>query len=355
MSQQTQQVTPARQKTPDRARTHLVHTNGGGKANGVGHRNGALVDARPDLDSLQAEILHGLQQPVKTLPTKLLYDQRGSELFDEITELDDYYPSRTEIAIMRDSIDAIAEEIGSQAMLIEYGSGSSTKTPILLDNLSDLAAYVPIDISAEHLATAANRLHATYPTLEILPVTADYMQAIDLPTSQVRPNRRVVYFPGSTIGNFHPAEALAFLRRVATVCGPHGRLLIGVDLKKDPVLLHCAYNDSEGVTAAFNLNILTHLNREFDTDFQVDQFRHYAYYNAPKGRIEMHLVNLVEQQIQWLDREILLRQGESIWTESSYKYTIDEFTDLVTHAGFRSVTHWVDDDELFSVHLLERV
>lgn len=330
-------------KTPE----ELPHTNGAKRFQRT------VIDVRPDTDSLQAEILRGLQQPVKTLPTKLLYDQRGSELFDEITELDEYYPTRTETAIMQRYIDEIVWQIGPQAMLIEYGSGSSTKTRILLNCLRELAAYVPIDISVEHLALAANQIRTLYPSLEVLPVTADYMRTIELPVSLVSPKRRVVYFPGSTIGNFQPDEALAFLQRVAAICHPNGGLLIGVDLKKDPVILHRAYNDSLGVTAEFNLNMLTHLNREFDTDFQLDQFRHYAYYNAPKGRIEMHLVNLVEQEIQWQDEEIHFRQGESIWTESSYKYTLAEFDALITKAGFTTVKTWTDDEQLFSVHYLQ--
>ena len=312
-----------------------------------------LVDLRPHADAQYTEILCGLQSPTKTLPTKLLYDKRGSELFDEITELEEYYPTRTETAIMQQNIAEIVDHIGESAMLIEYGSGSSSKTRILLDALRDLAAYVPIDISTEHLAAAANQLRSIYSTLEILPITADYMRTIDLPTSRITPIRRVVYFPGSTIGNFQPAEALTFLRRVANVCGENGGLLIGVDLKKDPVILHRAYNDREGVTAEFNLNMLSHLNREFGTQFRVDQFRHYAYYNAPKGRIEMHLVNLVEQKMQWQDQQIKLREGESIWTESSYKYTLKEFHALTAQAGFTPVETWTDDDDLFSVHFLE--
>ena len=191
-----------------------------------------LVDLRPNVDAQTAEILRGLQRPTKTLPTKLLYDKRGSELFDEITELEEYYPTRTETAIMEQNIGEIAEQIGPRSMLIEYGSGSSTKTRILLDSLCELAAYVPIDISAEHLSAAAGQLRAAYPTIEILPVTADYMQTIELPISQIVPTRQVVYFPGSTIGNFQPTEALTFLRRVATICGKNGGLLIGVDLKR---------------------------------------------------------------------------------------------------------------------------
>lgn len=309
-------------------------------------------DQRPATDTLEAEILRGLQMPTKTLPTKLFYDRRGSELFDEITHLDEYYPTRTETAILQRHIDEISRCIGSSAVLIEYGSGSSQKTRILLDNLIDPAAYVPIDISAEHLSHAVEKLRIRYPQLDVLPVTADYMQTIELPVSNSDSSRRVVFFPGSTIGNFQPDEALAFLRRVADTCGHNGGLLIGVDLKKDPVILHRAYNDSLGITAEFNLNILAHLNREFATGFQLDQFRHYAYYNAPEGRIEMHLVNLADQRIHWQDQHINLRQGESIWTESSYKYTIEEFIDLSARAGFSAIKSWTDEEKLFSVHFL---
>ncbi len=320
--------------------------------------NGALVDLRPTADTLEDEILRGLQRPVKTLPTKLLYDQRGSELFDEITELAEYYPTRTETSILQQNIAEIAESVGPDAQLIEFGSGSSIKTRILLDALPEIASYVPVDISAKHLAKAAERLRKAYPKTPILPVTADYMQPIELPATSTIPSRRVAFFPGSTIGNFQPDEALAFLQRVAKLCGAgesrlNGGLLIGVDLKKDPNRLHQAYNDAEGVTAAFNLNILSHLNSEFATGFRVDQFRHYAYYNAQHGRIEMHLVNLADQQIEWQERQISLRQGESIWTESSYKYTVAEFHDLVAKAGFTPKRTWLDHEELFSVHFLE--
>ncbi|MEM7126556.1 MAG: L-histidine N(alpha)-methyltransferase [Chloroflexota bacterium] len=340
-----------------KASTHRKITSVGAddnqKEGDVKSSNQALVDLRPGDVTLQAEILRGLQRPIKILPTKLLYDRRGSELFDEITMLPEYYPTRTETAILKSNVDEIAMLLGERTMLVEYGSGSSTKTRILLDHLIDPAAYVPIDISAEHLSQAADQLRTDYSTLEILPVTADYREAIELPKSQVLPNRRVVFFPGSTIGNFQPDEALAFLRRIAQICGYNGGLLVGVDLKKDPAVLHQAYNDQRGVTAEFNLNILAHLNREFSTEFRLDQFRHYAYYNAQQGRIEMHLVNLADQIIQWQDQRINIRQGESIWTESSYKYTLEEFHELTAQAGFAPVKTWTDDEQLFSVHFLE--
>ncbi|MBV7327252.1 L-histidine N(alpha)-methyltransferase [Chloroflexi bacterium TSY] len=324
--------------------------------NGSSQATVSVVDQTESLDSksdsLVAEVLRGLRNPVKTLPTKLLYDERGSQLFDEITELEEYYPTRTETAIMLKHINEMVDVLGANTMLIEYGSGSSIKTRILLDHLPDLAAYVPIDISAEHLAQATAQIRRMYPGLEVLPVSADYTSEIELPKSTLPAARRVIYFPGSTIGNFHPREAIIFLQRLAHICGNDGGVLIGVDLKKDPNLLHRAYNDAPGVTAAFNLNMLTHLNRRVGANFVVENFRHYAFYNANIGRIEMHLVNLADQQIQIHDQSILLRMGESIWTESSYKYTINEFGALAAKAGFQVEQVWTDERKLFSVQYL---
>ncbi len=253
---------------------------------------------------------------------------------------------------MRRHIQEIADCIDPKALLIEYGSGSSLKTRLLLDHLPDLAGYVPIDISTEHLTQSAAQIAAQYPNLDVLPVSADFRDPVELPPSFRSIAHRVAYFPGSTIGNFHADEAGDFLKRVADVCGPAGSLLIGVDLKKDPAVLHQAYNDREGVTAAFNLNILVYLNRELGMDFQLDQFCHYAFYNTGPGRIEMHLVSLADQVVRLGDEAIVFKEGESIWTESSYKYTLGGFEALAADSGFQVNQVWTDADKLFSVQHL---
>jgi dimethylhistidine N-methyltransferase len=309
-------------------------------------------DFEPDVENLTQEVLDGLKEPVKKLPCKLFYDEQGSRLFEQICELDEYYPTRTETAIMKANIAEIAPLIGQGSMMIEYGSGNSEKTRILLDHLPDLAAYVPIDISREHLMRSAADIATAYPGLDVLPVCADYTDHFELPNYSRPVSHRVVYFPGSTIGNFHQDEAIDFLRRVANVCSSNGGLLIGVDLKKDPRILNLAYNDPAGVTAAFNLNILARLNRELGTDFQLDQFRHYAFYNESMGRIEMHLVSLTNQTVQLNGDRISIKAGEKIWTESSYKYTVEEFEGLAEAAGFKLRNVWTDKDRLFSVQYL---
>jgi dimethylhistidine N-methyltransferase len=311
-----------------------------------------LRDFEPDTDSLCREIIEGLQSPVKELPCKLFYDERGSRLFEEICGLDEYYPTRTETVIMQTYISEIAPLIGSKSMLIEYGSGNSEKTRILLDHLPDLTAYVPIDISKEHLARSAASIAAAYPGLDVIPVCADYNDDLELPSYNRPISHRVVYFPGSTIGNFHHGEAEEFLVKIARVCGANGGLLIGVDLKKDPDILNRAYNDREGVTAAFNLNILARVNRELGANFQLDRFRHHAFYNEKMGRIEMHLVSMTDQTVRVCGIEIHFKTGESIWTESSYKYSLEEFADLAAKAGFKVRNVWTDDARLFSVQYL---
>lgn len=311
-----------------------------------------LHDFALEKDSVLAQVLAGLEKPVKELPSKLLYDAHGSELFDEITRLKEYYPTRTEVAIMKRHIGAMADHIGPHAMIVEYGSGTSEKSQILLDNLPTIAAYVPIDISKVQLVASAKELAKRYPTLEILPVCADYNDDFEIPESHQPVERRVVYYPGSTIGNFHFDEAIRFLARIAEIDGPGGGLLIGVDLQKNPAILHRAYNDGEGVTAAFNLNLLTRLNREVGTDFDLAKFKHRAIYNQNVGRIEMHLVSLRNQVVTVGGTPISFDEGETIWTECSYKYTLKSFENLVDQAGFDVESVWTDDDDLFSVHYL---
>ena len=311
-------------------------------------------DESPRPDDVAAEALAGLRAQPKTLPCKLLYDRRGSELFDAICELPEYYPTRTEAGIMQAHVDAMAQKIGDRALLIELGSGSSMKTRILLDHLRDqtagLAGYVPIDISREHLLASAQRIAAQYPALEVLPVCADYMRDFDVPTPRTAPKRRVAYFPGSTIGNFHEPEARDFLARLADLVGPGGGLLIGVDLRKSPDVLIPAYNDAQGVTAAFNLNILHRLNREASADFEVDAFAHEAVWNDQMGRMEMHLVSRRAQTAHVAGEAVRFEEGESIRTECSYKHTQARFAQLAER--FTVDTVWTDADGLFSVQYL---
>ncbi len=309
-----------------------------------------LQDLRAVGETGGEEILAGLRATPKTLSPKYLYDPEGSRLFDRICDLPEYYPTRTETAILEANAREIAGHIGSGAFLIEYGSGSSWKTRILLDQLPD-CAYAPIDISGEHLADSMRRLSEDYPLLEIWPVCADYMGLEAFPMEEEPPEgKRVLFFPGSTIGNLQPFEAVALLRRMRSVGGPHCELLLGVDLRKDKEVLENAYNDSQGVTAAFNLNLLRRLNREMDADFILDAFRHRAFFNEDASRIEMHLVSRRAQRFQVAGEAFSLNAGESIHTENSYKYDLKGFCSLLKRAGFDSVKHWTDARGYFSVH-----
>lgn len=312
----------------------------------------SLHDLSPTQAASVAEVLRGLQSPQKELPCKLLYDEIGAQFFEQITALDEYYPTRAELRIMRAAATDIAARLGPECLLIEYGSGSSLKTRILLDHVQRPAGYVPIDISREQLQQAATTLARSYPWLPILPVCADYTATFELPTGLPPCTRRVAYYPGSTIGNFVPEDARRFLTRIAEISGRDGGLLIGVDLKKDPLMLHRAYNDALGVTAAFNLNILVRLNRELGANFALDQFRHYAFYNPVFARVEMHLVSLTEQMVRVGPANIHFDRGESIWTEASYKYNPGEFAALAARAGWRVEQVWTDDRGLFSVQYL---
>jgi dimethylhistidine N-methyltransferase len=253
---------------------------------------------------------------------------------------------------MRDSAGAMADLLGPRCLLVEYGSGSSTKTRFLLDHLREPAAYMPIDISKAHLVEAATALAEAYPDLEVLPVCADYTTDFALPLPAKPATRTVVYYPGSTIGNFDRKPAQRFLRHIAQVCGPGGGLLIGVDLRKHPGKLHHAYNDWEGVTAAFNLNLLARINRELGADFDIRQFSHYAFYNPREGRVEMHLVSLANQVVHVGDEAFPFVIGESIWTESSYKYSLEAFAEMAASARFRVEQVWTDSQHLFSVQYL---
>jgi L-histidine Nalpha-methyltransferase len=296
-----------------------------------------------------AEIIEGLSQDEKTISPKFFYDERGSRLFEEITTLPEYYPTETELGIMRDNIEEIVDLIGAQASLIEFGSGSSLKTRVLLDNLHEPAAYVPVDIAAELLHESAALLREDFPHVEILPVVADFTRQFALPEPHVMPLRNIVYFPGSTIGNFEPGEALGLLEVMHEEAGEDGALLIGVDLQKDPDIIERAYNDSAGVTAEFNLNVLRHLNREFGADFNLDAFSHSAEYNREHGRVELRLVSAEEQDVKVGESRITIEEDEAILTEYSHKYTLDGFAELAARAHFKVERLWTDADKLFSV------
>ena len=296
------------------------------------------------------DVLAGLRAPQKTLPCKYFYDAAGSALFEEITRLDAYYPTRTETAILESHGDEMAALVGPRARIVEYGSGSSEKTRLLLDRLDGPAAYVPIDISEGHLLEAAGALRAQYPGLPIVPVAADYTAPFHLPDTPGR--RTVVFFPGSTIGNFEPAAAVPFLAGMARVAGPGGGLVVGVDLRKDAAVLARAYDDEEGVTAAFNLNLLVRINRELGADFDLAGFAHRAVWNGALGRVEMHLVSRTDQQVHVGGERVDFRAGETIHTENSYKYTVAGFGEIAAQAGFQPVQVWTDAAAYFSVHYL---
>ena len=317
-------------------------------------RNAAvsLLDYKPSLGDFRREILDGLGKPQKTTPPKYFYDDRGSALFEDICKLDEYYIPRTEISILRDNIRGICDVVGPGVQLIEYGCGNCSKTGMLLDNLADIAAYVPIDISREQLLDVSRRMAVEHGGMEILPVCADYTSNFKLPASRRPCNRSVVYFPGSSFGNLHPGEGHRFLCQVRNVCGPHGGILIGLDLKKDPVVLHRAYNDDEGATADFNFNILERINRELTGDFRRTNFEHYAFYNPRKGRVEMHLVSLKDQTAFVDGIPVHFARGESIWTESSYKYTIRQFEAMAGQSGFRVEHVWTDPEQWFAIFYL---
>jgi dimethylhistidine N-methyltransferase len=302
-------------------------------------------------DNFLEEVLAGLRQPVKRLPSKYFYDERGSQLFDDICELPEYYPTRTEMALLRDISADVAALVGEGATVIEFGSGSSTKIRILLDALDSPLAYVPVDISREHLLMSAKGLAGNYPDLRVVPVCADYTQPFEVP--QIDGEKvRAGFFPGSTIGNFTRSEAISFLQAAATDLGHNNGLLIGVDLRKDVETLHAAYNDSAGVTAAFNLNLLHRINREIGGDFDIDSFAHDARWVPEFGRIEMHLVSVCAQTVSIGGESFEFKSGESIHTEDSHKYDVEGFKALALEAGWNSIDCWTDPDDLFSIHLL---
>ncbi len=304
------------------------------------------------LDRFRHDVWHGLALPRKDLPCKYLYDDRGSALFDEICELDEYYLTRTELAILDGHVEEMADAIGPDCELIELGSGSGLKTRLLLEHLREPRAYMPVDISAEPLTRSAADLARRFPSLEIIPICDDFTGEFELPETGPDPARRVVYFPGSTIGNFRPSAALRLLRSIARLVGAGGGLLIGFDLDKDESIVWPAYNDRRGVSAAFNLNLLARINRELDGDFDLDAFRHRADYSREQERVELSLVSLPGNRVRVAGRSYSFAAGEPIHTEDSYKYTREHFARLTGRAGFSLEREWIDDKAYFCVQFL---
>ena len=302
-------------------------------------------------DAFREDVIAGLSRPQKALPPKYFYDAKGSRLFESICRLPEYYPTRAELALTRRHLPAIvrfARARGAAGLaLVEYGSGESLKSRLLLRALRP-EVYAPVDISAEALAGAERRLAREFPWLRIRPVHGDFSRPLEIPVRGG--GRRVVYFPGSTIGNLSPAEAHAFLRMTRSQVGARGAMLVGVDLRKDANVLHAAYNDARGVTAAFNLNLLARINRELGADFDLARFRHYAFYNPGPGRIEMHLVSTARQRVRIGAHRFAFEAGESIHTENSYKYSIEDFRALAARAGFRGEKAWTDARGRFALH-----
>lgn len=311
-----------------------------------------LHDLKPSAEDFRAEVLAGLGRQQKTIPSKFFYDERGSRLFEQICTLDEYYPTRTEIAILRQLPDRVTRHLPERAVVVEFGTGSCIKVRLLLDALTDPVAYVPIDISRQHLIEAAERIALDYPGLHVSAVCADFAGAVAVPPG-VPPGPRIGFFPGSTIGNFTPDESATLLRRIATTLGSGAVFLVGVDLKKDEGVLHAAYNDAQGVTAAFNLNLLRRINTEIGGDFDIERFAHHAFYNADEGRIEMHLVSREQQAVRIGARTFWFRQGETIHTENAYKYTVAEFRTLASACGFIPVSTATDPAGLFCLHCLK--
>ena len=315
-----------------------------------------LQDMEPARDDFLGSVVEGLSAPQKHLHCKFLYDEEGSHLFDDICELPEYYPTRTEIGILERHAADIANVIGPKAQIVEFGSGAGIKIRLLLSALTDPLAYMPVEISREHLLAASTSLAKDFPDLRIAPVCADYTSPFTLPVpAGEKPSNIAGFFPGSTIGNFTRAEAVDFLSLTRRLLGPGATMIIGIDLVKDVDVLRAAYNDAAGVTAAFNLNFLKRINRELGSDFDLATFEHDARWNPELERIEMHLVSVKDQTVTIGGHHFAFRKGETIHTESSHKYRIDGFRKLATEAGYEPERVWTDERNYFSVHALRAV
>jgi dimethylhistidine N-methyltransferase len=311
-----------------------------------------FYDFHPKQEDFRSEILAGLQKPEKTLSPKFFYDERGMELFGEICELKEYYLTRAEMSLLKEKARAIAGFLEEDCVLIEYGCGNSEKIRLLLETASGCKAYAAVDIAKAALLQLAAGLAQSYPELPIILMCADFLTRFELPLNGFGSLKKVAFFPGSSIGNFDPPAAVAFLQTIAKEVGKRGALLIGVDLKKDESILHAAYNDAKGITSRFNKNILRRINRECGSDFDPSRFEHLAFYNALAGRIEMHLVSLEEQTVQLDGVPIRFKKGETIHTENSYKYHREEFQELARRGGWEPLQCWTDPQGLMSLHFL---
>ncbi len=303
-------------------------------------------------ETFRNDVWAGLSRPQKSLPCKYLYDEQGAQLFESISELEDYYLTRTELSILKENITEIARLLGPCSNIVDLGSGNGVKSRLLLEHMDRPASYLPVDVARTQLLECSTRFEADYPDLEVQPVCADYTCDFELPAPPRHSGHTTVFFPGSTVGNFEPHEAALFLRRMARLCGATGGLLIGVDLRKPQQVLHRAYNDRQGVTACFNLNLLTRANRELGANFELAHFEHRAVFDKTASRIEMHLVSRRRQTVLIEDREFVFLDGESIVTEHSYKYTLSRFRQMTARAGFQRVCHWCDERNWFSVQYL---
>ena len=312
-----------------------------------------FFDQHPELADFRADVIQGLSAAEPYILAKYFYDEAGSRLFEEICASEEYYPTRTEVSIIRDNIDDIVDVLGRDCLLIEPGSGDSYKVRLLLDALRPIA-YLPIDISKRYLQDEAQKLAAEFTWLKVHAVCADFTGKLELPY-HVESTNKVAFFPGSTIGNFFPEQAITVLDEIRMMVGVDGGLLIGVDLQKEPAILNAAYNDKKGFTEQFNKNLLHRINAELAADFKPDQFKHLAFFNEEKSRIEMHLVSL-QQQVVHIDEHVFqFEKEQSIVTEYSHKYTVEHFEELADKAGFQRVKTWVDENKLFSVHYLRVV
>jgi dimethylhistidine N-methyltransferase len=310
-----------------------------------------FYDAHPGAADLRREVIDGLSADPRAIPAKFFYDARGSELFDRICELPEYYQTRTEMTILHRALPELVRLIGAECLLVELGSGASKKVRLLLEELRP-SGYVGVDISKEFLLASTTTLAHDYPWLEVHAACVDFSSGLEIPHCEPAAHK-VAFFPGSSIGNFDPPDAVHLMQDVGALVGQGGHLLIGVDLKKRVARLNAAYNDAAGVTAAFNLNLLQRIRAELDCDVDPATFDHYAFYNPLQGRIEMHLLSKIRQNVRIEDKVFGFAPGEGIHTENSYKYTVDGFAELALRAGFRQRAVWIDDQALFSVQLLQ--
>ena len=311
-----------------------------------------FIDLKPTSGNFLDAVAAGLAATPKTLPAKFFYDQRGSKLFEDITNLEEYYQTRTEMALLKTIAPELKRLIPAGSKLVEFGSGSSEKIRVLIDQVGKFVTYIPIDISRDYLKMEAEALASDHPDLNIIAICADYTKPFEVPAGMTGGEDCTGFFPGSTIGNMTPGEAVNFLKIAGRLLGPGAGFIIGVDLKKDPAILYAAYNDAKGVTADFNLNILRRINNELRGDFDLESFRHRAFYNALAGRIEMHLISLADQTASVAGKQFSFLKGETIHTENSYKYNVGEFHALAKKAGLKPVKAWWDDAWLFSIHFL---